>query len=99
MVDEAAEVEIVRLGAQGDGIAEAPDGRPRFVPFALPGERVRLTGDELVEIVGARQPRPACADLPAFRDLRRLRRPAHERAISMPTGSAASSSRRFASAA
>ena len=40
------EVEIVRLGAQGDGIAEGPTG-PLFVPFALPGERVRveLEGD------------------------------------------------------
>lgn len=35
----ALEVEIVRLGAQGDGVAEGPDG-PVFVPFALPGERV-----------------------------------------------------------
>jgi len=33
------EVEIGRLGAQGDGVAEGPDG-PLFVPFALPGERV-----------------------------------------------------------
>src|SRR5680860_242855 len=35
------EVEIARLGAQGDGIAEGP-GAPLFVPFTLPGERVRL---------------------------------------------------------
>ena len=35
------EVEIARLGAQGDGIAEGPMG-PLFVPFALPGERVRV---------------------------------------------------------
>jgi 23S rRNA (uracil1939-C5)-methyltransferase len=53
---EAAEVEIVRLGAQGDGIAEAPDGRPRFVPFALPGERVRVIGDEMPEVVGPASP-------------------------------------------
>jgi 23S rRNA (uracil1939-C5)-methyltransferase len=37
----AREVEIVRLGAQGDGVAEGPDG-PIFVPFALPGERVAI---------------------------------------------------------
>lgn len=37
----AREVEIVRLGAQGDGVAEGPDG-PVFVPFALPGERVAI---------------------------------------------------------
>jgi len=40
----AIEVEIARLGAQGDGIAEGPAG-PLFVPFALPGERVRVEVD------------------------------------------------------
>lgn len=35
----AVELTIDRLGAQGDGIAETPDGQ-LFVPFALPGERV-----------------------------------------------------------
>jgi len=40
----AIEVEIDRLGAQGDGIAESADG-PVFVPFALPGERVRIELD------------------------------------------------------
>jgi 23S rRNA (uracil1939-C5)-methyltransferase len=30
---------IDRLGAQGDGVADTPDG-PVYVPFALPGERV-----------------------------------------------------------
>lgn len=34
------EVEIVRLGAQGDGVAVV-DGQNVFVPFALPGERWR----------------------------------------------------------
>jgi 23S rRNA (uracil1939-C5)-methyltransferase len=47
---EAGEFEIVRLGAQGDGIAETPDGL-RFVPFALPGERVRVSGGDTVEVV------------------------------------------------
>jgi len=32
---------IARLGAQGDGVAETADGQ-LFVPFALPGERVRV---------------------------------------------------------
>jgi 23S rRNA (uracil1939-C5)-methyltransferase len=41
---DAAEIEIVRLGAQGDGVAETEHG-PRFVAFALPGERV-LPGDD-----------------------------------------------------
>lgn len=40
MSPDARELEIVRLGAQGDGVAETPAG-PVFVPRALPGERVR----------------------------------------------------------
>jgi 23S rRNA (uracil1939-C5)-methyltransferase len=35
------EVETARLGAQGDGVAEGAEG-PIFVPFTLPGERVRI---------------------------------------------------------
>jgi len=38
------EVEIERLGAQGDGVAEGPEG-PIFVPFTLPGERVRVVAE------------------------------------------------------
>jgi len=40
------EFEITRLGAAGDGVAAGADGRPVFIPFALPGERVqaRITG-------------------------------------------------------
>ncbi len=40
------EFEVTRLGAGGDGIATGADGRPVFIPFALPGERVlaRLGG-------------------------------------------------------
>ena len=38
------ELDIARLGAQGDGIAEIGNG-PRYVPFALPGERVRLAAN------------------------------------------------------
>jgi 23S rRNA (uracil1939-C5)-methyltransferase len=34
-------VEIVRLGAHGDGIAETVEG-PIYVPYALPGERWKL---------------------------------------------------------
>ena len=33
----ATAITIDRIGAHGDGVAEAPDG-PVFVPFALPGE-------------------------------------------------------------
>ena len=49
------ELDIVRLGAQSDGVAETADGL-RFVPFALPGERVRLAGEGLPEVVSAASP-------------------------------------------
>lgn len=56
MASEATEVDIVRLGAQGDGIAEAPDGTQCFVPFALPGERVRAAGDSVPRIIANASP-------------------------------------------
>lgn len=40
----ALERVIERLGAQGDGVAEGPDG-PLFIPFTLPGERVSVEVD------------------------------------------------------
>ena len=55
MTDSSAEVVIDRLGAQGDGVAETPDG-PQFVPFALPGERVRLTGAGMPTLRSAPSP-------------------------------------------
>jgi 23S rRNA (uracil1939-C5)-methyltransferase len=45
--DFNAAIEIVGMGAQGDGIAETQPGR-LFIPFTLPGERVRC------EILGRR---------------------------------------------
>lgn len=39
--DKGRIVEVTRLGAQGDGIVETPDG-PVYLPFALPGERWRI---------------------------------------------------------
>jgi 23S rRNA (uracil1939-C5)-methyltransferase len=38
------EVRIERLGAQGDGVAQGPDG-PLFVPFTLPGELVSVAAE------------------------------------------------------
>jgi 23S rRNA (uracil1939-C5)-methyltransferase len=38
------ELRIARLGAQGDGVAEGPEG-PLFVPFALTGESVRVAAE------------------------------------------------------
>lgn len=40
-MSDGQNIEITRLGAQGDGVAETADG-PVYVPFALPGERWRL---------------------------------------------------------
>jgi 23S rRNA (uracil1939-C5)-methyltransferase len=37
---DALALDIARLGAQGDGIADTPSG-PVFVPYTLPGERVQ----------------------------------------------------------
>jgi 23S rRNA (uracil1939-C5)-methyltransferase len=59
---EAAELEITALGAQGDGLAQSSDG-PRYVPFALPGERVRADGDGLPKLLSAPSPerrQPPC---------------------------------------
>ena len=50
MTAELREMDIVRLGAQGDGIAETPAG-PLYVPFALPGERVRTSGEGLPQLL------------------------------------------------
>lgn len=62
---------ITRLGGQGDGVLDLPDGERAYVPFALPGERVsarlgKPRGDgfaaQLVEIEAASPERiePAC---------------------------------------
>jgi 23S rRNA (uracil1939-C5)-methyltransferase len=59
---EADAVRIIRLGAGGDGVAETAQG-PCYVPFALPGERVRRVADGLPELMSAPNPqrqRPRC---------------------------------------
>jgi 23S rRNA (uracil1939-C5)-methyltransferase len=40
MMGDAQPIDVMRLGAQGDGVADTPWG-PVFVPYALPGERVQ----------------------------------------------------------
>lgn len=49
------ELEIVRLGAQGDGVAETGPGAHVFVPYVLPGERVLAAVDgergRLIEVL------------------------------------------------
>ncbi|HET6925833.1 MAG TPA: class I SAM-dependent RNA methyltransferase, partial [Hyphomicrobiaceae bacterium] len=42
MTTRVQEVEIDALGAQGDGIVDAPSGQRLYVPFALPSERWRI---------------------------------------------------------
>jgi 23S rRNA (uracil1939-C5)-methyltransferase len=62
---ETAMLDIQRVGAQGDGIAER-DGKSIFVPFALAGERVAVEVEgeraRLINVVQASQNRvaPVC---------------------------------------
>ena len=54
------EVRIERLGAQGDGVAQGPDGS-LFVPFTLPGERVKVSaepGDTRADPIAILEPSP-----------------------------------------
>ena len=54
------EVEIARLGGKGDGVAEGADG-PFYVPFALPGETVRIAveaGSDRAELIDVLKPSP-----------------------------------------
>jgi 23S rRNA (uracil1939-C5)-methyltransferase len=62
---ENEDITIARLGAQGDGVVVGA-GEPRYVPFTLPGERVRATfsGDRghlvAVLVPSADRVPPAC---------------------------------------
>jgi 23S rRNA (uracil1939-C5)-methyltransferase len=38
------ELDIETVGGEGDGVGRGPDGKPVYVPFTLPGERVRAVG-------------------------------------------------------
>ena len=60
-MDDRGIVEIERLGAKGDGVFSTPDG-PGYVPFALPGERWRLHGDDPAELItpAADRQEPLC---------------------------------------
>jgi tRNA/tmRNA/rRNA uracil-C5-methylase (TrmA/RlmC/RlmD family) len=54
------EVRIERLGAQGDGVAQVPDGA-LFVPFTLPGEVVKVAaepGEHGAEVLAIIEPSP-----------------------------------------
>ena len=56
------EVEIDGLGAQGDGIVDAPSGQRLYVPFALPSERWRIAEGEPDTLLRAHPQRatPVC---------------------------------------
>jgi len=43
---ETRELTIKAVGARGDGISPSDSGSPVFVPFTLPGERVRVTFED-----------------------------------------------------
>lgn len=55
LLGDIVDIVVTRVGAQGDGLALDPSGRPLFVPLTLPDERVRAdaTGEraELVEVL------------------------------------------------
>jgi 23S rRNA (uracil1939-C5)-methyltransferase len=53
--DDPEALQISGLGAQGDGIAET-DAGVRYVPFALPGERVQAAGDGPPRLLSAPSP-------------------------------------------
>lgn len=54
------EVEILRLGGKGDGVASR-GGEPIYLPFALPGERWRISDGEAVRLTdSAERTEPVC---------------------------------------
>ena len=55
---------VAKLGAQGDGIADTPQG-PVFVPFALPGERVNVAlGEKKADLVSVLEASPLRVEPP-----------------------------------
>lgn len=40
-MDQSDPIEVTRLGARGDGIADGPDG-PLYIPFSAPGDLIRV---------------------------------------------------------
>ena len=54
-MQQAEELTITALGAQGDGVAETPGGA-RYVAFALPGERVAAESDGPPRLLSAPSP-------------------------------------------
>lgn len=59
------DIEIAALGAQGDGVAETPEG-PLYVPYVLPGEtvRVRPQGEGRAELLKIVTPSPKRVSAP-----------------------------------
>ncbi len=68
---ETFTVDIDRLGAHGDGIAEYGDGAALYVPFALPGERVEVASTDKPErarlvAIGRASPQRVAPPCPYF---------------------------------
>jgi 23S rRNA (uracil1939-C5)-methyltransferase len=61
MTAERGTLSITHLGAHGDGVAET-DGDSVYVPFALPGERVRIGADGALVVLSPnpRRRQPLC---------------------------------------
>jgi 23S rRNA (uracil1939-C5)-methyltransferase len=70
MDDDIVEVELVGLAPRGDAIGTGPDGKPVYVAYGIPGERVRArvykrgrlyAGADLVEVL---RPSPSRVEPP-----------------------------------
>ena len=97
----AASTDIDRIGVHGDGVAEAPGRdciRAVRAARARRGCGPRITKRHSSPRLNRRKTLAGRGRVSAFRYLRRLRRPAHGPGISIPNGSAASSSRPSGSA-
>ncbi len=59
-----AELQIDRMGAAGDGVAQSPDGRTLHVPFTLPGESIRASTGGGVRAICEQILRPSADRVP-----------------------------------
>jgi len=63
---DTIDIEVTRVGSQGDGLATSPAGGPLFAPLTLPGDRVRVRVEgqraEVVELLapGPDRVQPPC---------------------------------------
>lgn len=63
---DTIDIDVTRVGSQGDGLATSPAGGPLFAPLTLPGDRVRVRVEgqraEVVELLapGPDRVQPPC---------------------------------------